>query len=128
MSQLPTRMDLHVSIMSKTIFKVNQLSSRLYRSESTTKSYNTDEFNNLLTELYSNQAEEYDLDDLSNSDLQNLASSIAPSEDILDDANEGPIIKLINATIAKAIKARASDIHLEPFEILSVYVLEWMEF
>ena len=82
----------------------------------TTKSYNTDEFNNLLTELYSNQAEEYDLDDLSNSDLQNLASSIAPSEDILDDANEGPIIKLINATIAKAIKARASDIHLEPFE------------
>lgn len=82
----------------------------------TTKSYNNDEFNNLLTELYSNQAEEYDLDDLSNSDLQNLASSIAPSEDILDDANEGPIIKLINATIAKAIKARASDIHLEPFE------------
>lgn len=81
-----------------------------------TKSYTADAFNNLLTELYSNQAEEYELDELSDSDLQNLASSIAPSEDILDDANEGPIIKLINATIAKAIKARASDIHLEPFE------------
>ena len=35
---------------------------------------------------------------------------------LLDDKNKGPIIKLINATITKAVKARASDIHLEPFE------------
>ena len=35
---------------------------------------------------------------------------------MLDDKNKGPIIKLINATITKAINARASDIHLEPFE------------
>ena len=34
----------------------------------------------------------------------------------MDDKNKGPIIKLINATITKAVKARSSDIHLEPFE------------
>lgn len=82
----------------------------------TSKSYNPDDFNNLITELYSNKTQEYDLDELSDNELQNLASSITPSEDILDDKNEGPIIKLINATIAKAIKSRASDIHLEPYE------------
>ena len=49
-------------------------------------------------------------------DLLDIANSISPSDDLLDDKNKGPIIKLINATITKAINARASDIHLEPFE------------
>ena len=36
--------------------------------------------------------------------------------DLLDLANEAPIIKLINLLISGAVKERASDIHLEPFE------------
>lgn len=36
--------------------------------------------------------------------------------DLLDLANEAPIIKLINLIISGAIKERASDIHIEPFE------------
>lgn len=36
--------------------------------------------------------------------------------DLLDLANEAPIIKLINLVISGAVKERASDIHLEPFE------------
>ena len=36
--------------------------------------------------------------------------------DLLDLANEAPIIKLINLVITGAVKERASDIHLEPFE------------
>jgi general secretion pathway protein E len=36
--------------------------------------------------------------------------------DLLDLANEAPIIKLINLLISGAIKERASDIHVEPFE------------
>jgi len=40
-----------------------------------------------------------------------------PSErDLLDLANEAPIIKLINLMISGAVKERASDIHVEPFE------------
>ena len=36
--------------------------------------------------------------------------------DLLDLANEAPIIKLINLIISGAVRERASDIHMEPFE------------
>jgi len=75
-----------------------------------------DEFENLLTELYTNQSDEYDFTNIEDLDLLDIANAISPSDDLLDDKNKGPIIKLINATITKAVKARASDIHLEPFE------------
>ena len=41
---------------------------------------------------------------------------IESERDLLDLANEAPIIKLINLIISGAVKERASDIHLEPFE------------
>ena len=75
-----------------------------------------DEFESLLTELYTNKSEDFSLDQVEELDLLDIANSISPSDDLLDDKNKGPIIKLINATITKAINARASDIHLEPFE------------
>jgi general secretion pathway protein E len=37
-------------------------------------------------------------------------------EDVLDLANEAPIIKLVNLMITEALKERASDIHIEPSE------------
>jgi general secretion pathway protein E len=37
-------------------------------------------------------------------------------EDVLDLANEAPIIKLVNLMITEALKSRASDIHVEPSE------------
>jgi len=36
--------------------------------------------------------------------------------DLLDLANEAPIIKLVNLIISQAAKERASDIHIEPYE------------
>ena len=41
---------------------------------------------------------------------------IESERDLLDLANEAPIIKLINLVITGAVKERASDIHMEPFE------------
>ena len=41
---------------------------------------------------------------------------VVSDRDLLDLANEAPIIKLINLMISGAIKERASDIHIEPFE------------
>ena len=80
------------------------------------QTHTDDEFENLLTELYTDKSEDFDFSDLDDMDLVDIANSISPTDDLLDDKNKGPIIKLINATITKAIKARASDIHLEPFE------------
>ena len=80
------------------------------------KNHSDDEFESLLTELYTDQSDEYDFSNMEDLDLIDIANAISPSDDLLDDKNKGPIIKLINATITKAVKARASDIHLEPFE------------
>ncbi|MDQ7832343.1 MAG: type II secretion system ATPase GspE [Desulfovibrionaceae bacterium] len=35
--------------------------------------------------------------------------------DLLEETSEAPIIKLVNMVIAKAVKSRASDIHVEPY-------------
>ena len=34
----------------------------------------------------------------------------------MDDTSEAPIIKLVNHIISQSIKARASDIHIEPYQ------------
>jgi type IV pilus assembly protein PilB len=36
--------------------------------------------------------------------------------DLVDAANETPIIRFVNLVIQQAIRAQASDIHFEPFE------------
>ncbi len=36
--------------------------------------------------------------------------------DLLDDPNQAPIIKFVNTLLTQAVKDRASDIHIEPFE------------
>ncbi|MFO7965292.1 MAG: type II secretion system ATPase GspE [Desulfobacterales bacterium] len=36
--------------------------------------------------------------------------------DLLDDTSDAPIIKLVNHIISQAAKARASDIHVEPYQ------------
>ncbi len=37
-------------------------------------------------------------------------------EDLLDDPNQAPIIRFVNSLFTQAIKDRASDIHIEPFD------------
>ncbi len=49
-------------------------------------------------------------------DLQALASELAEPTDLLESADDAPIIKLLNALLAEAIIEGASDIHIEPFE------------
>jgi general secretion pathway protein E len=42
-------------------------------------------------------------------------------EDLLDETNDAPFIKLVNTFIAQAVRAGASDIHIEPYrDILKV--------
>jgi general secretion pathway protein E len=36
--------------------------------------------------------------------------------ELLDDPNQAPIIRFVNALLSQAIKERASDIHIEPYE------------
>ncbi|HET6427590.1 MAG TPA: ATPase, T2SS/T4P/T4SS family, partial [Phycisphaerae bacterium] len=45
-------------------------------------------------------------------DLQRLAGS----EDLLDVAGRAPVIKLVNLILFEAVKMRASDVHVQPYE------------
>ncbi len=49
-------------------------------------------------------------------DLFKLADELPETEDLLEAADDAPIIKLINALLTEAIKENASDIHIETFE------------
>jgi general secretion pathway protein E len=45
-----------------------------------------------------------------------IIHEIEETADLLDDTSEAPIIKLVNHIISQSIKARASDIHFEPYQ------------
>lgn len=49
-------------------------------------------------------------------DLGQLAQGLEGPQDILDHDNEAPIIQLVNLILSQAVRDRASDIHIEPFE------------
>ena len=50
-------------------------------------------------------------------DLDALATSISSEPtDLLESTDDAPIIRLVNSLLQHAVKERASDIHVEPFE------------
>ncbi|MBR9912697.1 MAG: type II secretion system ATPase GspE [Gammaproteobacteria bacterium] len=49
-------------------------------------------------------------------DLASLANAVPETEDLLEQEDDAPIIRLINALLSEAIKLNASDIHVETFE------------
>lgn len=49
-------------------------------------------------------------------DLASLANSVPETEDLLEQEDDAPIIRLINAILTEAVKSDASDVHIETFE------------
>ena len=49
-------------------------------------------------------------------DLSRLVNELQEPEDLLESADDAPIIRLINALFTEAIRENASDIHIEPYE------------
>ncbi len=50
-------------------------------------------------------------------DLDALAADITNEpQDLLESTDDAPIIRLVNSLLQNAVKERASDIHIEPFE------------
>ena len=57
------------------------------------------------------------MDDLGEDfDLSDVTEALAEPEDLLESADDAPIIRLINALLTEAVKQNASDIHIEPYE------------
>ncbi|WP_020583803.1 type II secretion system ATPase GspE [Endozoicomonas elysicola] len=49
-------------------------------------------------------------------DLTSLADAVPITEDLLEQSDDAPVIRLINALLTEAIKEGASDVHIETFE------------
>lgn len=77
-----------------------------------------DAFERRLSEIYSVNA--ISSGDFSlpadEADLVSLAEGLPKTADLLDSEDDAPVIRLINALIAEAVKVKASDIHVEPYE------------
>ena len=56
------------------------------------------------------------IQDLDDQALGRLAHDLEGPQDILDHDAEAPIIQLVNLILSQAVRDRASDIHIEPFE------------
>ena len=53
-------------------------------------------------------------------DLAKLMLDMPAIEDLLESADDAPVIRTINALLTQALREGASDIHIEPFEQISV--------
>ncbi|MGV3771372.1 MAG: GspE/PulE family protein [Verrucomicrobiales bacterium] len=81
-----------------------------------------DKINNLETKsgsmeeiIQAAKKEEQDADADSVEQIQDVSDSVS-EEQLKDATQEAPVIKLANLILVQAIKDRASDIHIEPFE------------
>ncbi len=76
-------------------------------------------FDRMLSQAYESRSNEamQMVEDLGDEmDLASLADSVPESEDLLEQEDDAPIIRLINALLTEAVKENASDIHIETFE------------
>lgn len=78
-----------------------------------------DDFDKLLSSIYAGNTGESQhiaqgLED--HPDLASLADSVPETEDLMEQEDDAPIIRLINALLSEAIRLNASDIHIETFE------------
>ncbi|MEJ2588472.1 MAG: type II secretion system ATPase GspE [Deltaproteobacteria bacterium] len=54
------------------------------------------------------------IEDMHGEETSRILSQIEETADLLEDTSDAPIIKLVNLMLSQAVKARASDIHIEP--------------
>ncbi len=78
-----------------------------------------EEFNKVLTKVYQSGdgAAQRAVDDLgAEMDLSQIANDLQSHTDLLAGDDDAPVIRLINAILTQAVREKASDIHLEPYE------------
>jgi len=95
--------------------------ARLFGRSVKFRTVNAHKFNELLGQCYqdnagqSHEAADFLQKDI---DLAGMLERLPEPEDLLDDNDEAPVIRLINALLAEAIRENVSDIHIEPGEAL----------
>ncbi len=73
------------------------------------------EFDRLLGDSYAMDGAEAALA-MGREEIDALASAMPSAEDLLDSADDAPVIRLINGIFAEAVRQGVSDIHIEPYD------------
>ncbi len=73
-------------------------------------------FESLLALAYRDNAADASAAAGADDDLGRLADNAAVVDDLLDQSEDAPVVRLINALLSEAIKENASDIHIETLE------------
>lgn len=69
---------------------------------------------NAIDNSYENETARQALEEFKeNYEMENIDDL---DEEILNDINNAPVVKLVNSIVKQAVKLKASDIHIEPFE------------
>jgi len=109
------RIAYHPKASAAALLEIRRFVDRQASFEAVTE----EQFERLLHTVYehkSGQARQMVEDMQDHLDLSEMASHLPTPEDLLESADEAPIIRLINALLTEAIKESASDIHIEPYE------------
>ncbi|MFO0583071.1 MAG: type II secretion system ATPase GspE [Anaeromyxobacter sp.] len=71
-----------------------------------------------INAVYDRASDEHEklMEDLETNDLETVAHELEEPTDLLDADDEAPIIRLVNSLLFRAVKERASDIHINPEE------------
>jgi general secretion pathway protein E len=64
----------------------------------------------------SNEGDRTVMSDLQDENLDSVSQELEETVDLLESDDEAPIIRLVNSLLFRAVKQKASDIHVEPFE------------
>ena len=112
---------LHLEAAHKRTLSLTALAElrRFAKRGITLRRVSDDEFDSLLGQVYardSSQAKQMVEDLGEEMDLTRLANSVPETEDLLEQEDDAPIIRLINALLSEGIRENASDIHIETFE------------
>ncbi|WP_319380151.1 type II secretion system ATPase GspE [Thiomicrorhabdus sp.] len=97
---------------------LQDLQSRLVNLPVEIERLSSEAFERKIQNRYANssQSSMESIEGLEGEDLAMVVAELGEPEDLLDSADDAPIIKLLNAVLTEAIRADASDIHIEPFE------------
>ncbi len=70
---------------------------------------------NFAYDMTQNTAEEV-MQDIDEEDPEALFNEIEETGDLLDDTSDSPVIRLVNLMFSQAVRDKASDIHIEPYQ------------
>jgi len=70
---------------------------------------------NRIYDITQDSAEEF-IQDMNGESPDRILSEIEERADLLDERSDAPVIRLVNLILSRAVRERASDIHIEPYQ------------